>query len=651
MEEKKLEKKEPVQDDKIQKLRSDLYAKQFEDRAVMTGILSEQTYDVGKEWDIPAMQSKIGKTRKNKYGIIKTLLGISFLFFLCAIAFMFYSFYSGRNTVSVDEVDISIEGPISIKGGDDFTITVKITNNNDSDIDGADLFVTFPAGAYISRDSSDELSETKEHFEKVGRHETVEKTITGIIFGEENSKVAITTSLEFRFEGSNAIQNIEKPYEINIISSPLNVTLGLIKEISQKEEFEINVDVNSNSSEDIKNLFVTIGYPLGFQFKSAIPAPRNSDNNVWRIGDLSVAGKRNIKIKGYLTGYEGEKKEFNVRVGVGDKTEQEKIGVVYNFISGNVIVSQPFIGLDVKLGATNAQGEYVAAGNTTNVSGVITWKSNVPTTILDVQIEAKISGDTLNRFSGSPGNGGYFESINDTIIWNKIGTRSLAVVEPGSSGLLPFSFGSKPLLGKDGSVFVNPVITVEVKAKGLRVSDISVPEEINSTVVQKVKFGSAVNLVARAVHYVGPFANTGPMPPKAEQRTTYTIIWTVTNVSNNVSSAVVRASLPIYVDWVGLTSPYNEDITYDGSTKEVVWNVGKIKAGTGFAAQPREVAFQVSLLPSIKHIGDAPQLISETVLSGEDDFTKGLLTDEEGEITTETKTDPRYRPDESDVVN
>jgi len=631
-------------EDKVQRLKEDLYAKGFKDRSVLTGKLSRRNYDTANDWDVsPSASSatKGAKPRKNKYGIPKILLGFSFLFFVAAIAFAFFSFYSGRNTISADKVILSIDGPISMKAGEDFSVTVKVTNENDGDIDSADLLVTLPKGSYALRGSQEELGEVKEHFDGIKAHESVQKTITGVIFGEENSKVDILASLEFRFAGSNAIQDVQESYEIGITSSPLNVFFDVPKQVSQDQEFAITVNVESNSLDDINNLYLILEYPSGFKFKSAVPTPGNENNNIWKIGDLPSAGKRNITIKGSLDGYEGEKNEFRAQVGIGNTDGSPGIGIVYNSISENVTISKPFIGLNITLGDTNSKGEYVASGGSL-ITGTAHWQNNTSNAITDAQIKVWISGDTLNQLSINPRDGGYFDSANNVLLWNKFSNKEFAIIKPGAEGSVSFSFRSVPLLSKDGSVFVNPIINVNASVEGSQIADVDIPKKLSTNASEKVKFQSNVHLVARSVYSVGPLANTGPIPPKANQRTTYTVIWTLTNVSNDVSSGVVHAFLPIYADWVGLTSPYNEDISFDESTKEVTWNVGKIKAGTGFATQPREVAFQVSIVPSVTHIGNELNLTSPATYSGNDDFTDIPMTSQSKEVTTKISTDPIY---------
>ena len=152
------------------------------------------------------------------------------------------------------------------------------------------------------------------------------------------------------------------------------------------------------------------------------------------------------------------------------------------------------------------------------------------------------------------------------------------------------------------------------------------------------------------MYYTGPLKNTGPLPPKVNQETTYTIIWTITNSSNDISSAVVRTTLPTYVKWLGVVSPDSESVTYNEIGGEVVWNAGAIPAGTGINRAAREVAFQVSFLPSISQINQSPLLTSEIAISGNDNFTHTILRDTKRALSIKLSTDSIFLENQGIVV-
>jgi len=243
---------------------------------------------------------------------------------------------------------------------------------------------------------------------------------------------------------------------------------------------------------------------------------------------------------------------------------------------------------------------------------------------------------------------GFYSSVNDTIVWDKRTSGELSEISPGEGGR--FSFYLEPLGISARSAFVNPEVFVDVSAKGNRISEENIPEEIVSVISRKIKFSSDLMITPRSTYYTGPFVNSGSVPPKVDQETTYTIIWTVTNTMNDVADVKVGSNLPPYVRWMGVVSPSSETVSYNPVGGEIVWDVGEVKAGTGTRISPKEMAFQVALLPSVSQIGIIPDLTGDVVITGTDRFTGEVLKIIKSGVTTRLGTDPGFVDRDAIVV-
>jgi hypothetical protein len=157
-------------------------------------------------------------------------------------------------------------------------------------------------------------------------------------------------------------------------------------------------------------------------------------------------------------------------------------------------------------------------------------------------------------------------------------------------------------------------------------------------------------LATKALYYSGPFKNTGPIPPKAEEETTYTVVWTVSNTTNSISRAMVRATLPPWVKFAGSIFPGAEDLSYNASSKEITWNIGKIQKATGISSPGREVAFQIIFLPSLSQVNTQPVLINDAILTGFDDFANVNVRVNKNSLNTRLANDPEFPESGSRVV-
>lgn len=627
---------------KLKNVEDRLYSNAFKEDKIRINQFGEKDTKFNEEWEDRDSQEKM-KNRK-KVNTVKKLLIVSALFFIGAFGYAAFKFSNGGNIVSTDDVNIIFNGPVSIGGGEQFDFEVDVVNNSLVKIDSANLFIEYPSGAYSSFESQDELTRVKMELGEIASLRNVLKTFPMVLFGKENTEKEILVTLEFRFQDSNATLEKTEAYVVKIASSPVNLSLSIPKEANLNQEFEIVVDLESNSNNVMPRLVGEVRYPFGFEFKSATPPPSFSDN-IWVIGDLPPSNKRTIKIRGMMKGQEGDEKEFTVSIGKGDN--KNIIGTVYNTIFEATTISKPFIGVNMLINGTNIN-EFISNGEDVVRIDVL-WKSNISTRVIDGRIEVKLDGDIIDKFSVSASSGGFYRSIDNTIVWDKTRNDNLSVIDPGESGSISFSLKSLPLVSGSGKIFVDPQIKIKAIASGKRVSDLNVPEEVTSFLDKTIKIESGLALTSRAVYYQGPFKNTGLMPPKAEKETTYTVIWTVTNSSNKISSASVSMVLPPYIRWIGTVSPESESMSFNEEGGEVIWNIGNIERGAGVNTSSRQVAFQIGFLPSISQVNSSPLLTGTATISGEDAFTGTIIKKSVRALSTRLTSDPSFSETEAQV--
>ncbi len=629
---------------KIASLEKELYSKDFKPHEVDDSLERKETPVVAPSWNTKGeadsfLQEKT--TAEKHHKIMKKFLIVSIGFFALATSVASFVWWSGSNIISGENIVIDITAPNAVVGGEPFETKLLVTNNNKVPVEAAMLFLEYPEGFYSVTDKS-ALPRISKNLGPIAPGETIAESINALLYGEENTQKDVSVILEYRMAGSNATQKKIGAYAVKISSSPVNVKLGQLKEASSGQDVEMTIDVESNSQISQDNLLLAVAYPFGFSFKSADPAPTYG-TNVWNIGTIKAQEKRLIKIRGIIEGQEGEEKITKVSIGTRSEKDERLIGVAYNTTTETLSVTKPFLSMDIAVDGNRAPEYSVSFGE--GIRADVFWQSNNPTKITDAIIEVRLRGEALNRFSVYASSGGFYRSIDDTIVWDKAGDPSLAVIEPGAKGGMSFSF-SPITLGVDAVRNIkNPEITLEIKASARRDSDIGVSEEISTFASRKIRIETDLRLAVKGLYFSGPFINTGPLPPKAENETTYTVVWTIRNASNNVSNVSVKTTLPIYVKWLGVVSPEGEDIAYNNSGAEVTWNVGRILAGG-----TREAAFQISFLPSLSQINTAPQLIGDSFLVGSDDFAKTELHDRKASVRITLTSDPQFSANQGTVV-
>ena len=141
-------------------------------------------------------------------------------------------------------------------------------------------------------------------------------------------------------------------------------------------------------------------------------------------------------------------------------------------------------------------------------------------------------------------------------------------------------------------------------------------------------------------------------PPQAGVETTYAMVLTLTNTTNQIDNAVVTATLPPYVRSTGKQSPSSENLKFNLDTGQVTWNVGTVAPNIGTnGSEPRQVAFEIGFTPSTSQIGQTPVLLQNIQLSGTDDSTGQPVTLTAPNVTTNLLGDTGFNSINATVVS
>jgi len=582
-----------------------------------------------------------------KTPIFRKFFIFSLCFLVLSILYASYVFFVGGNTVSNSNIDISILGNNFTAGGEELSFVVGIANKNNSSLDLADLVMEYPKnGVENYSGSSNEIESSRISLGTIPAGSVRNENMKVVLFGEQGSLIPIKISIEYRVEGSNAIFVKEKLYEVTISSTPLNLSVEAPDTISSNQDITFHVKASLNATKPVSKILLKFDYPVGFQFVSSIPAP-SLGNNVWSLGDLAPGAERNISVTGKMIDVsDGEEKSFHISSGSQSSTDKSMIDVVFNSLSHLVVVKKPFI--EAKLFVNGVYQREYATNTKTPIEGEIRWVNNLDTKVDDLVIRAKISGNAIDRKTISAQQG-FYDSANDTITWDKNSKSEFGEVNPGDSGSVNFSISSLSLVSSSGGMLVDPIVNVNVSISGKQLISGYATADLNNSDSGTIRIISDVGFATKALYYSGAFTNTGPIPPKVGEETSYTVVWSLSNTANDVSKTIIRSSLPSWMKFSGSVSPSTEDLTYNPSTKEIVWNAGRIAKGTGITGSSRSVSFQIIFTPSLSQVRTTPIIINDAILTGHDDFANVDVRVSKTSLRTQLINDPLFPP-AGDVV-
>ncbi|MEI7425249.1 MAG: hypothetical protein WCK10_03980, partial [Candidatus Staskawiczbacteria bacterium] len=219
--------------------------------------------------------------------------------------------------------------------------------------------------------------------------------------------------------------------------------------------------------------------------------------------------------------------------------------------------------------------------------------------------------------------GGRIQIDNNMIVWDYAEVPQLKSLDVQEQSEINFSVKVKNEWLPSGTETDNTVINNEVNI---------------SQIAQKfsIKVSSGLAISQKGYYQSYDLTNSGPIPPKVNQATTYVINWEIKNHFSDAKNVKVKAVLPNNVSLTGQIMPQDEasNFSFDSVSREIVWSVGDVLAGTGVNGDPITLSFQVSLTPNSSQKGLVATIIDQVQVSGENQFTNTAITSQDSGVDT-----------------
>jgi hypothetical protein len=616
--------------DSLERVRQRLYSAQAPSASTEPA-LTQRPAERSRGWDkIKRMPREVRKEAEHVSGPARFFI-VAFIFFvLTAGGAVVYLVWGGR-TVSTNNVNVAVQGPTSIASGDTVPLLITLENKNPVALQTATLTITFPEGTKSADDPTQAVSVYTEDLGTIDSGGKAERTVRAIVYGSEGQHISLPIKIEYHTDTSNAVFVKNKQYDFTVTSSPISLTVNSLSQISAGQSATIDVTVRSNATTPLANVAVIAEYPFGFTPTAATPTP--STGSVFSLGTLAPGEEKHISITGIVSGENNDERVFKFDAGTLASPGANTLAQSFTSKEADITLTKPFLATTLSINRDTSDTPVVDGGVPVQVT--ISWVNTLPTPVTNARVTVAISGNGVDPASITSGSG-FYSSSNGTVVFDPSTNPALASLQPGDTGQGTFSFTSKSNSTTNGTS--NPSITLRVSVAGQRLSETNVPETITSTLTRTIKVGTSLALASKAVHTTGPFNNSGPWPPTANQETMYTVVYTLSNTGNTVAGAQITAALPAYVRFTGKTSPSDGSITYNDTTRTVSWSAGDVASGSA----NKTAAFQIALTPSTTQQGTSPVLLFAQQVTAVDRFTQRTISGSVPELTTQTTQDPGY---------
>lgn len=538
-------------------------------------------------------------------------------------------FEIGSNTQKL--IELSVTGGEEIVAGEKVIWKIKYENKNSIPLESAAIIFEYPA---TSQSLSGELGKTalkpeRRNIGTIPPNKAGEESFSAIVFGAEGDELAGRVGLEYRPQGSSVRLTKEANYTSRVRSSLLGIRVEMPEELRPEQEVEAKITITSTAESAYRALALRIETPDGFDFVSADPKPVRGDS-IWLIGDLKPGDAPVVKIRGKARETVSAQ-VLKIAAGLFDRTDNKFTVLTSKNHEFRVVPAL----LEVSFETVDGETEPGITTVGTVINARVHWRNNMNVAVSNAMVEVVFEGNVIDPRSIASDRG-EFDAGKNALRWVPGRISELSVVDPGESGEFEFEFRIRQDLSLANNIArLRGIFSTEEIPAGYEGVDITGRREIEYKVATRLVFSQ------KGFYYDSRVANAGPMPPKVGNETTFLIVWSVVNTTNDVENVEVLATLPSYIKWKNVILPNDGALSFDEKTRKLRWAPGKIVSGSGSSGRAREVAFQVGLTPSLPQVGKHPELISDADFSGRDTFTGELITRQVAKVTTQLPDDPR----------
>ncbi|MDD3190237.1 MAG: hypothetical protein PHI66_00910 [Candidatus Pacebacteria bacterium] len=596
------------------------------------------------------------ENRKKKIGAV-LILGLFFI----AIIFAYLSFSKGHGSFNDSKIGISYEISEGITSGEETSLIVSCSNNNDVDINETKLEISLPDSFIMTSNDKGLEKSGKMVYWNIGRisaGNSEKIRIFGRFIGQTGDKATISSNMTYVPLNFNSKFQTAGSTEIYISFSPIKLTMEEKSSVPNQSEEDFVFEYENESDRSFSKIEINIDTGESFVLVSSSLDPIKIESGIISFEDTEfVAGeKRELLVRGIFDSEQDQEKmkaELYILEENGEMIKYAETERELKIEKSDIMITQTVNG-----------GEGLIAGKNEELEYRISFKNQSGKEIKGLILETYLNGN-FDESSIETENG----TVNgNKIVWSAMKINGLAVLKDGEEGSVSFKVKVKDYFDITSAENKNFILESSTS-----VSVINYEEGSNN--IKTVLASNNLETKVKAFLYVeakgffnddGRIENEGALPPQAGKKTSYTVHLIAKNFFNDTKNIKIAAKLADNVDFTGkyinsdnrllyqdpkeadknTADTVNEEnnsaniineeneteeekqqqdmteekIYYDAENREIVWEIPRMKANDGILNSTKEIIFQIEIEPQEENIGNAMTMISRITASAFDEF-------------------------------
>lgn len=591
-----------------------------------TAAKKKKDESLSETWStVPSVPSVLSPARKSGHLWTYFIVGISTAALLLGGWLIFDHFYSTGAKIALE-----LATPDKVRLGAPFEATVGISNQSDVVLEEAVLIINLYGGLAAAGNGPLQVS-----LGEIGFEDLAQKRFRLLaVASNDGDPARLEAVLSYRIGNGRFERKTEKTF-VNL-SPAIRAEAASPGQVLSGSNFEVTVSYLNESDYDFPDLVFEAVWPDDFKFNSGRPEPIGG-NNLWQVGGLPPGSRGSFSFSGFVTA--PAQSFFDIPIAIRAVLEGQEYDL--GIISASFSVAPSPLALDIFI--NNSENYVARLGD--RLHYVVRYRNNSGVALVDAAVRVKLKGELFNVASLETV--ADIDTVSNVLTWNPSNVPGLKTLSPGTGGEVSFDvrllpeFPIRRLSDKDFSLIAEATMDSPTVPYYFKAAKTSAVREVETKVIGRTEVD------AQAFYRDAPsgIINEGPLPPKTEKSTQYTVHWVIKNYATDVRNIVVRSVLRSGVSWTGaVRSNVGTVPIFDERTGEIIWQIDRLAAGRGVISEAAEAIFQIQAIPNITQIGQYQPLIGETRLQAVDDFTGLPLENSDAALTTALSDDLTVGP-------
>lgn len=517
------------------------------------------------------------------------------------------------------QAKLTIAAPQESPSGSELSYQITITNESNFRLTGLRLELFYPREFTFldsTPDKQDELARTFTFPDlDAGREQKL--VIVGRLEGSVQEIKTLDAKLHYVPENFRSAFETRASVATIILAPDVSLRLIAQPQLVTGQTITYQIQLSNIASRPFSDLLVTLAFPNKFQFNgSADPPPsqNTAEGAQWAVSSLGVGEAKTLTLSGKL--FEEPGRESFVQAELLLKNADGNRASAGRSFAFTQIQPSPLL-LTHHLADPVDQ---IVAGQSLKYE--IEYENIGEVGLNNVVISVVFQTSVFNLAKLANTNG---QVRGNALVFIPASVPELLVVAPREKGVLKFDLPISDKLVANRQK--NPRATTRVEYVSRELTEPIAGNTLDFRIQTEVALTAAVKVI------------DGPNPPVAGQSTTYQVDLSVSNSVNDVTDAILlatvpRADLTFLPDSITPAEEKN-NVQFVPVAGRFSWSLGRIFALTGSFHDPRTLSFRLTYTPTVIDSFSKITILKDLQLSGTDEFTdKNILSNKIERLNT-----------------